>query len=86
MPTGRPGTTTSAVLGELQTCLEGTDVAPMVHYFGQIEQPAAIFLGMYDGYMVDKDGNYALDREKAVAALDKMQSSAAVQSGGCAGS
>ncbi len=63
-----------AVLEELQTCLEGTDVAPMVHYFGQIEQPAAIFLGLYDGYMVDKDGNYGLDREKAVAALDKMQS------------
>lgn len=46
----------------------------MVHYFGQIEQPAAIFLGMYDGYIVDKDGNYGLDREKAVAALNKMQS------------
>lgn len=63
-----------AVLDTLQGCLEGTDVAPMVHYFGQIEQPAAIFLGMYDGYMVDKEGNYGLDREKAVAALNKMQS------------
>jgi ABC-type glycerol-3-phosphate transport system substrate-binding protein len=63
-----------AVLEELKTCLAGTDVAPMVHYFGQIEQPAAIFLGMYDGYMVDKDGKYGLDREKAVAALNKMQS------------
>lgn len=63
-----------AVLEELQTCLEGTDVSPMVHYFGQIEQPAAIFLGMYDGYMVDKEGKYGLDREKAVAALDKMNS------------
>lgn len=63
-----------AVLEQLKTCLEGTDVAPMVHYFGQIEQPAAIFLGMYDGYLVDKDGKYALDREKAVAALNKMQS------------
>jgi ABC-type glycerol-3-phosphate transport system substrate-binding protein len=46
----------------------------MVHYFGQIEQPAAIFHGMYGGYMVNKDGKYALDREKAVAALNKMQS------------
>ncbi len=63
-----------AVLETLQGCLEGTDVAPMVHYFGQIEQPAAIFLGMYDGYMVDKDGNYGLDREKAIAALDQMNS------------
>lgn len=61
-------------LKTLKTCLEGTDVAPMVHYFGQIEQPAAIFLGMYDGYLVDKDGKYGLDREKAVAALNKMQS------------
>jgi len=63
-----------AVLDKLQTCLKGKDIAPMVHYFGQIEQPAAIFLGMYDGYLVDKNGNYALDREKAVAALNKMQS------------
>ena len=29
---------------------------------------------MYDGYLVNKDGKYALDREKAVAALNKMQS------------
>ena len=63
-----------AVLEQLKTCLDGTDVSPMVHYFGQIEQPAAIFLGMYDGYLVDKDGKYGLDREKAVAALNKMQS------------
>jgi ABC-type glycerol-3-phosphate transport system substrate-binding protein len=62
-----------ARLDTLATCLEGTDVAPMVHYFGQIEQPAAIFLGMYDGYLVDTEGNYALDRDKAVAALNKMQ-------------
>jgi ABC-type glycerol-3-phosphate transport system substrate-binding protein len=61
-------------LDTLQVCLEGSDVAPMVHYFGQIEQPASIFLGMYDGYLVDSEGNYALDREKAVAALNKMQS------------
>lgn len=63
-----------AVLEKLQACLDGTDVAPMVHYFGQIEQPASLFLGMYDGYMVDKDGNYGLDREKAVAALNMLQS------------
>jgi ABC-type glycerol-3-phosphate transport system substrate-binding protein len=62
-----------AVLDTLAGCLEGSDVSPMVHYFGQIEQPAAIFLGMYDGYLVDKDGNYGLDREKAVEALNKMQ-------------
>jgi ABC-type glycerol-3-phosphate transport system substrate-binding protein len=63
-----------AVLETLKTCLEGTDVSPMVHYFGQIEQPAAIFHGMYGSYLVDKDGKYGLDREKAVAALNKMQS------------
>lgn len=63
-----------ARLDTLKTCLAGTDVAPMVHYFGQIEQPAALFLGMYDGYMVTKDGKYGLDREKAVAALNKLQS------------
>lgn len=61
-------------LDVLKDCLEGTDVSPMVHYFGQIEQPAAIFLGMYDGYLVDAEGNYALDREKAVAALNKLNS------------
>ncbi len=63
-----------AVLEELQTCLEGTDVSPMVHYFGQIEQPASLFLGMYDGYLVTKDGKYGLDREKAVAAMNKLNS------------
>ena len=63
-----------AVLEQLKTCLDGSDVYPMVHYWGQIEQPAAIFLGMYDGYMVTSDGKYGLDREKAIPALDKMQS------------
>ena len=63
-----------AVLDELSGCLDGTDVSPMVHYFGQIEQPAAIFLGMYDGYMVDAEGNYGLDREKALVALEKLDS------------
>lgn len=63
-----------AHLDTLKTCLDGTGIYPMVHYFGQIEQPAAIFLGMYDGYLVTKDGKYGLDREKAIAALDKMQS------------
>jgi multiple sugar transport system substrate-binding protein len=62
-----------AVLDELKVCLDGTDVSPMVHYFGQIEQPASLFLGMYEGYMVDKEGNYGLDREKAVAALNMLQ-------------
>jgi ABC-type glycerol-3-phosphate transport system substrate-binding protein len=63
-----------AVLETLATCLEGSDVFPMVHYWGQIEQPAAIFLGMYDGYLVTSDGKYGLDREKALPALEKMQS------------
>lgn len=62
-----------ATLEKLKTHLAGTDISPMVYYFGQIEQPAAVFLGMYDGYMVTKDGKYGLDREKAVAALNKMQ-------------
>lgn len=62
-----------ARLDTLQKCLEGTDIAPMVHYFGAPEQPLALFLGMYDGYLVDKDGKYGVDREKAVAALNKLQ-------------
>jgi ABC-type glycerol-3-phosphate transport system substrate-binding protein len=74
-----------AVLEELQACLEGTDVAPMVHYWGQIEQPAAIFLGMYDSYLVDTEGNYALDREKAVDALNKMNSLLAYNPDGALG-
>ena len=74
-----------AVLDELQVCLEGSDVAPMVHYWGQIEQPAAIFLGMYDGHLVDAEGNYALDREKAIAALEKMNSLLAYNPDGALG-
>jgi ABC-type glycerol-3-phosphate transport system substrate-binding protein len=62
-----------AVLDQLKEHLAGTDIAPTVHYFGQIEQPAAIFHGMYGSYMVNKEGKYALDREKAVAALNMMQ-------------
>lgn len=63
-----------ATLDKLKEHLAGTDISPMVYYFGQIEQPSAIFLGMYDGYLVTKDGKYGLDREKAVAALEKMKS------------
>jgi ABC-type glycerol-3-phosphate transport system substrate-binding protein len=63
-----------AVLETLATCLDGSDVYPMVHYWGQIEQPAAIFLGMYDSYLVTSEGAYGLDREKALPALEKMQS------------
>ena len=61
-------------LDVLDAHLEGTDIAPNVFAFGAYEQTPAIFLGMYDGYLVDAEGNYALDHDKAVAALNQMKS------------
>ena len=61
-------------LDVLDAHLEGTDVSPNVFAFGAYEQTPAIFLGMYDGYLVDAEGNYALDHDKAVAALNQMKS------------
>ena len=63
-----------AALDALEMHLEGTDIAPNVFAFGAAEQTPAIFLGMYDGYLVDSDGNYGLDHDKAVAALHQMKS------------
>ena len=61
-------------LDVLDAHLEGSDIAPNVFAFGAYEQTPAIFLGMYDGYLVDAEGNYALDHDKAVAALNQMKS------------
>ena len=54
--------------------LKGTDISPSVFSWGAAEQTPAIFLGMYDGYLVDAEGNYALDEENAIAALEQMAS------------
>jgi multiple sugar transport system substrate-binding protein len=61
-------------LKKLKEALTGTDIAPNVYAWGQPEQNPAIFLGMYDGYLVNKDGAYELEKDKAVAALDQMAS------------
>ena len=61
-------------LDKLEMHLEGSDIAPNVFAFGAAEQTPAIFLGMYDGYLVDSDGNYGLDNDQAVAALNQMKS------------
>lgn len=63
-----------AALDKLAMHLEGSDIAPSVFSWGASEQTPAIFLGMYDGYLVDADGNYALDEESALAALKQMAS------------
>ena len=63
-----------ATLDKLAMHLEGTDISPSVFSWGAAEQTPAIFLGMYDGYLVDADGNYALDEENAIAALEQMAS------------
>lgn len=61
-------------LKALKEALAGTDIAPNVYAWGAPEQNPAIFLGMYDGYLVNKDGAYELEKEKAVVALDQMAS------------
>ena len=61
-------------LDALDAHLEGSDISPNVFAFGAYEQTPAIFLGMYDGYLVDAEGNYALDHDMAVAALNQMKS------------
>ena len=63
-----------AALDKLEMHLEGTDIAPSVFAWGAAEQTPSIFLGMYDGYLVDADGNYALDEDAALAALEQMAS------------
>lgn len=63
-----------AALDKLAMHLEGTDIAPNVFAFGASEQAAAIFLGMYDNYLVDSEGNYGLDHDDAIAALEQLKS------------
>ncbi len=63
-----------ATMDKLAMHLEGSDVAPSVFAWGAAEQTPSIFLGMYDGYLVDADGNYALEEESALAALQQMVS------------
>ncbi len=63
-----------AALDQLEMHLEGSDIAPSVFSWGASEQTPMIFLGMYDGYLVDADGNYALDEMSALASLEKMAS------------
>ena len=63
-----------AVMDKLDEYLAGTGIAPNVHSWGAPDQPMAIFLGMYDSYLVTKDGKYMLDAKEAVPALDKMKS------------
>ncbi len=74
-----------ATLDKLAMHLEGTDIAPSVFSWGAAEQTPSIFLGMYDGYLVDADGNYALDEASALAALEKMASLLAYNPEGAAG-
>ncbi|MDY0093228.1 MAG: extracellular solute-binding protein [Candidatus Vecturithrix sp.] len=59
-------------LAKLKDALAGTDIAANVYAWGAPEQNPSIFLGMYDGYLVNKDGTYELEKDKAVAALQKM--------------
>lgn len=59
-------------LAKLKGALAGTDIAANVYAWGAPEQNPAIFLGMYDGYLVNKDGAYELEKDKAVVALQKM--------------
>ena len=74
-----------ATMDELAMHLEGSDIAPSVFSWGAAEQTPAIFLGMYDGYLVDADGNYAVDEESAIAALEQMASLLAYNPEGAAG-
>ncbi len=74
-----------AALDKLAMHLEGTDIAPSVFAWGAAEQTPSIFLGMYDGYLVDADGNYALDEGAALAALEQMASLLAYNPEGAAG-
>ncbi|MDE2748912.1 MAG: extracellular solute-binding protein [Chloroflexota bacterium] len=74
-----------AALDELAMHLEGTDIAPSVFAWGASEQTPAIFLGMYDGYLVNADGNYALDEDSAIAALNQMASLLAYNPEGATG-
>jgi ABC-type glycerol-3-phosphate transport system substrate-binding protein len=45
-------------------------VSPHSFSFGNPEQPGSIFLGAYDGFLINKDNQFAVDREKAISALE----------------
>ena len=74
-----------ATMDALAMHLEGTDMAPSVFAWGASEQTPAIFLGMYDGYLVDSMGNYAVEEESAIAALNQMASLLAYNPEGATG-
>ena len=74
-----------ATMDALAMHLEGTDIAPSVFAWGASEQTPAIFLGMYDGYLVDSMGNYAVEEESAIAALNQMASLLAYNPEGATG-
>jgi ABC-type glycerol-3-phosphate transport system substrate-binding protein len=59
-------------LQTLKDKLAGKDIAPAVFAWGAPDQAAAIFLGAYDGYMVNTKDEYELEEDKAVAALNTM--------------
>ena len=58
-----------AALDQLQSSL-GDDISPFVFAFGAGEQIPAFFFSSYDGTYINADGNYELETEKAVAAID----------------
>jgi maltose-binding protein MalE len=62
-----------AVMDDLKTKLPD-GVYPHVFQFGAPEQPGALFIAAYDGYLVASDNTYKVDREKATAALDVVKS------------
>lgn len=61
-----------ATLDELEPSLPD-GVSPFVFAYGAPEQTPAIWMSAYGGYLVDADGNYAVDREQAVEALEITQ-------------
>ena len=57
---------------QLKKALKGQDIAPISFAWGAPDQAAAIFLGAYDGMMVNANGEYAINKGKAVSALNLM--------------
>jgi ABC-type glycerol-3-phosphate transport system substrate-binding protein len=46
------------------------DVDPFVFAYGATEQTPAIWLSAYDGYLLNSDGTYGLEKEKMITALE----------------
>jgi len=61
---------------QLKNVLKGQDIAPISFAWGAPDQAAAIFLGAYDGMMVNSKGEYELEKDKAIAALNLMMDTA----------